>query len=130
MEKCSYSIPGVDEDRDACLQMARDARIESTYLVTAPHSRSTNTLHLSRSLSTAFELWNVEHGRRLSVVFDWAVGDASGSGIVRYEKESDPIVQQKFLEGTLRNMIIREIADSLFEDIPQLDDLQIDLLAA
>lgn len=129
MEKRLFTSPGVAEERAACLQMAFDAKVEITYLVTAPTSNSPDTFHVSRSLASAFELWRFDHSRRLSLVFNWTVGDASGSAVIRYDQRFGPIVQQRFVEGTLRNMIIRKIGDSLFEMLPRFDDLELDLAA-
>jgi hypothetical protein len=125
MGKYNHSIPGMDEVRDACLQMASDAKVQATYIVTAPLSLSADTVHFSRSFSTAVELWKVEQGRCLSIVFNWAVGDESGSGIARFDRHKDPTVQQCLVEGTVRNMIVREIADRLFERIPRFDELEV-----
>lgn len=119
MQKLTFCLPGVREQFEACREMASDASVRRTYFVTSPYSGTGDDVHVSRSLPTAFELWRCAAGRRLSVVFDWSVGDEAGQGAVTYEGKNDPTVQHRFVEQTVEKMIVREIADRLFEQIPR-----------
>jgi len=124
MHELSYGIPGVNEEIDACREMASDAVVNLTYFVTEPLSSADHHAHILRSLATAFELWTNASGRRLSVAFDWSVGDESGSGIVRYDGENNSPVRLKFVQQRIRGMVVREISERLFERIPRAEGVE------
>ena len=130
MANRNFDIPGQNEDREACLQMALDAAVNSTYIVTASPSDPYSTEHFSRSFSTALELWRYGGDRRFCVVFNWSYGDESGSGIARYHRETSENVEPGIIERAIRAMIVGEIAECLFKRVPQLDDVHQLTLAA
>lgn len=124
MCKLRYSIPGVNEEIDACHEMAFDAIVNLTYFVTEPLSPAANQTHISRSLTTAFELWSNAPGRRLSIAFDWSIGDESGRGIVRYDGENNARVDLRFVQRQMRSMVVCEISERLFERIPRSEKVE------
>jgi hypothetical protein len=124
MGKLRYSIPGVNEEIDACREMAYDAIVNLTYFVTEPLSSAASQAHISRSLTTAFELWSNASGRRLSVAFDWSVGDESGRGIVRYDGDNNAPASLRFVQRQMRSMVVREISERLFERIPRSEKVE------
>ena len=119
MHELSYSVPGVSEEIDACREMASEAIVNLTYFVTEPLSAADHSPHISRSLTTAFELWMNAPARRLSVAFDWSVGDESGRGIVRYDGEKNSTVRKRLVGRLIHGMAVREVAEQLFERIPR-----------
>ena len=119
MHELSYSVPGASEEIDACREMASDAVVILTYFVTEPLSAAGHSPHISTSLTTAFELWMNAPARRLSVAFDWSVGDESGRGIIRYDGEKNPAVRQRLVGRLIHGMAVREVAQQLFERIPR-----------
>jgi hypothetical protein len=119
MHELSYSVPGVSEEIDACREMASEAIVNLTYFVTEPLSAADHSPHISTSLSTAFELWMNVPARKLSVAFDWSVGDESGRGIIRYDGEKNPTILQRLVGRLIHGMAVRKVAEQLFERIPR-----------
>jgi hypothetical protein len=121
MHEFDFGFPGVCEAFEACREMASDAVIEHTYFVTSPTSRSNDLLHVTRSLSTAFELWAGGPERRLSVAFDWSFGAESGSGSIRYGELTHSMPQLRFTKRIIRDLIVQNITHRLFVRNPHLE---------
>jgi hypothetical protein len=130
MQELSYSIPGVNEEIDACREMAFDAIVDLTYFVSEPLALAAANAHISRSLATAYELWSKAPWRQLSITFNWSVGDESGSGIIRYDAESCGPVRLSYVQRQLRDMVVSEISERLFERIPRSEKVETIAVAA
>jgi len=121
MQGLNFGLPGAYLDFEACREMATDASVERTYFVSSPLSASSDAVHVTRSLSTAFELWKSTPRRRLSIAFNWAIGDESGAGAIRYGGQEISADLTALTETVVQDLIVRDITRQLFLRIPQLE---------
>jgi hypothetical protein len=121
MQKFRDDFPGSYETFEACREMASSAQVENTFFVTSPTSVSDDTLHITRSLPAALELCGVGPERRISVAFNWSVGDESGAGTIRYHRQNNSEGRLSAVERMIGDLIARHISDRLFLQIPRLE---------
>ena len=120
-ESLNFGLPGSYENLEACREMASNADVERTYFVTSPGRGSDGCLHITRSLSTAIELWNGAPDRRFSVAFNCSIGDESGFGSLRYGEHNVSTFISALTEAKVLEMIVQDVANKLFGRIPKLE---------
>ena len=123
MQELNFGFPGVYENFEACREMASGAVIERTYFVTSPRRVAEECTHMTRSLPTAIELWTGADGRLFSVAFEWSIGDESGAGSIRYGEQNKSTLSAAPTESSVRDLIVREITNKLFERLPRLETI-------
>jgi len=118
MNAARLSFFDAQEEIEVCRAMAGMAEVvKCRYFVTSPKVRDSQKIFISDCFDKAFERWSTDGSCRISAVFDWRVGDATGSSAVRYVYPGRPHVGDQFIKQTMSNMMTAKIADRLYRDL-------------
>ena len=119
------TLAGTDNQRmDLCVDFARMAKVDCTFAAVPSTKTSHADTQLTSSLSEAFDLLRDGLAGSLSIVFEWRFGSQSGSGAIRDFTLPYTTVTEHYARQAIDNLIIKKIADALYEDWKREEEYQ------
>ena len=106
-----YLPRGVESYRDE----ARRATVTMSYRVWRDAVADGTAFRVTPSFATALRWLREGPHSSMQVLFRWRLADKEGDGHVSYVAEWNPTATDRFIEGTIRNLITFAIAESLTE---------------
>lgn len=101
--------------RDNCRELARTARIESTFVIWSDSGGSAQERHTTDSFTEAVGLLSQGDFGSMRIEFAWQLGDSGGRGEVEYFRVAHPLATETLIRQTARNLVFQKIASALYE---------------
>ena len=101
--------------RDSCRELARTAKIESTFVVWSDSGRASQERKTTDSFAEAVGLLSQGDFGSMRIEFAWQLGNSGGRGEVEYCRVTHPLATETLIRQTARNLVFQKIAAALYE---------------
>lgn len=105
----TYPSRGVESCRDE----ARKAKVTMSYRVWRDAVADGTAFRVTPSFTTALRWLRDGPHASMQILFRWRLADKEGDGHISYVAEWNPTATDRFIEGTIRNLITFAIAESI-----------------